>query len=393
MLAIIAGTTSVLVWLYLLLGRGGFWRIKKHLPPVLATQPSSRRVAVIIPARNEAAAVGPSVVSLLRQTGSHLIHIFLVDDSSSDGTANVAYEAAAQEDKSSDLTVISGQPLRPGWTGKLWAVQQGIEQARAFAPQFFLLTDADILHAPDNVASLVSIAENGRYDLASFMVKLHCATLAEKFLIPAFVFFFFKLYPPAWTDGSRYKTAGAAGGSILVRPEALECAGGMAAIRSEIIDDCALAQAVKRHGGRLWLGLSDKTTSLRSYPTFTELGRMISRTAFRQLNHSFWMLLAALIGLTLIYVIPPPLLAVHHAVPVALGASTWLLMTFAYLPMVRFYGLSPIWALTLPFTAILYMGATAHSAFRFWSGRGGEWKGRTQDVGSTARRDRLPKSS
>lgn len=392
MLAITAGTASALIWLYLLLARGGFWRVAKHRPPAPVKPPSSRRVAVIIPARNEAAVVGRSVASLLGQTGNHEIHIFLADDASRDATASVAREAAAQTGKSSALTVITVESLPAGWTGKLWAVQQGIERALEFAPEFFLLTDADILHAPDNVVALVSIAENGGYDLASFMVKLHCATLAEKFLIPAFVFFFFKLYPPAWiADGSR-KTAGAAGGSILIRPAALERAGGIPAIRGEIIDDCALAEAVKRHGGKLWLGLNDQTTSLRFYRTFSEVGRMISRTAFRQLNHSFFMLLAALIGLTAIYVIPPLLLVSRHAVPVALGASAWLMMTVAYLPMVRLYRLSPIWALALPLTAIFYMGATMNSAFRFWLGRGGEWKGRTQDRAFTACRDKLPKS-
>src|SRR5215510_3415597 len=237
---------SVLVWLYLLLARGGFWRVSRHLPRSLPDAPPSSRVAVIIPARNEAEVIGRSLTSLLTQNGNHTIHIFLVDDSSSDGTAEIAQQAAKQVSRSQDLTVIKGRPLPNGWTGKLWAVQQGIEQAREWRPQFFLLTDADILHAPDNISTLAAIAESGRYDLASFMVKLHYRTVAEKSLIPAFVFFFFKLYPPSWISDRRHKTAGAAGGSILVRPEALERAGRIEAIRNEIIDDCALARAVKR---------------------------------------------------------------------------------------------------------------------------------------------------
>lgn len=380
----IAGIISLLAWLYLLFARGGFWRVKKKLAPKLLnaaghSKRTSCRVAVIIPARNEAGVVGQSIASLLNQVGVHQIHIFLVDDASTDGTADAAGQAAAQVHRAADLTIIQARPLPAGWTGKLWAMQQGIEAAQSFAPQYFLLSDADILHAPDNVATLIAIAENGAYDLVSFMVKLHCVTLAEKLLIPAFVFFFFKLYPTLWISDSHRKTAGAAGGSILVRPEALERAGGIAAIRNQIIDDCALAQAVKQHGGKLWLGLSEATTSLRPYRTFGEIGRMISRTAFNQLNHSLWLLLAALIGLTIVYLLPPLLLLTRYPLPMTLGAAAWLFMAFAYLPMVRFYRLNPLWALTLPLVALFYMGATFHSAVKFWSGYGGEWKGRAQD--------------
>lgn len=380
----IAGIISILAWLYLLFARGGFWRVKKNLAPTLLnaadhTERTSCRVAVIIPARNEAGVVGQSIASLLNQVGGHEIRIFLVDDASTDGTADAARQAAAQAGRSPTLSVIHGSPLPSGWTGKLWAMQQGIEAAQLFVPQYFLFSDADILHAPDNIATLVAIAENGPYDLASFMVRLHCASLAEKLLIPAFVFFFFKLYPTLWIADAHRKTAGAAGGSILVRPEALERAGGIAAIRNQIIDDCALARKVKQHGGKLWLGLSPATTSLRSYNTLREIGRMISRTAFNQLNHSFWLLLAALIGLTIIYLLPPLLLISAHPLPMILGGMAWVLMALAYLPTIRFYRLNPLWAFTLPLTALFYMGATLYSAFRFWSGHGGEWKGRIQD--------------
>jgi hopene-associated glycosyltransferase HpnB len=232
---------------------------------------------------------------------------------------------------------------------------------------------------PENIATLVSIAEAGGYDLASFMVKLHCGTLAEKFLIPAFVFFFFMLYPPPWIRDSRRRVAGAAGGCILIRPEALERAGGMAAIRGEVIDDCALARAVKSSGGRVWLGLTESAASARPYQTFAEAGRMISRTAFNQLQHSVWLLLFSLAGLAVTYLLPPALLLSGQRWPVILGASAWLLMTTAYLPMVRFYRLNFLWALTLPLVAVFYMCATLHSAVRYWSGRGGLWKGRVQD--------------
>jgi hopene-associated glycosyltransferase HpnB len=370
---------AILTWLYLLLAHGEFWRIKKRLAPVNFNRQPSCRVAVIIPARNEADVVGHSIQSLLSQIENHSVHIFLVDDASSDGTAEIARQAAERAGKSAALSAIQGKPLPPGWTGKLWALQQGIERAHEFAPQFFLLTDADIRHAPDSVAALVSIAESGPYDLVSFMVKLHCAGFAEKLLIPAFVFFFFQLYPPLWIANPRRKTAGAAGGSILIRPEALRRAGGMAAIRNEIIDDCALARAVKRQGGQIWLGLSRTSAGLRPYTSFSEIGRMISRTAFNQLNHSILLLLTAVIGLTVTYLLPAFLLLTHHAWAVTLGAAAWFLMSLAYLPMVRFYGLNPFWALTLPLAASFYMGATLHSAFKFRSGKGGEWKGRAQD--------------
>lgn len=379
MIATVAGILTLLIWVYLLLFRGGFWQVKKHMSPVRPDEQLSCRVAVIIPARNEAAVIGQSISALLQQASNHAIHIFLVDDASTDGTAEVARQVALQADRTSAITIIEGSPLPPGWTGKLWAVQQGIERARESAPQFFLLTDADILHAPDSIATLVSIAESGNYDLASLMVKLRCATTAEKLLIPAFVFFFFKLYPPSWIADPHRKTAGAAGGSILIRPSALEQAGGIAAIRNEIIDDCALAQAVKRQGGKLWLGLRETTVSLRSYNSFGEIRSMISRTAFNQLNHSLLMLLGTFVGLTIIYLLPPLLLLAHRAIPVTLGALAWLLMALAYLPMVRFYRLSPLWALALPLIALFYMGATLHSAIMYWSGRGGKWKGRTQD--------------
>jgi hopene-associated glycosyltransferase HpnB len=380
MFLLIAGILNVLIWLYLMLARGGFWRVSRHLPLQFRKQQASCRIAAVVPARNEAQVISRSIASLLNQRGDNLIHIFVVDDGSTDHTAEIARQTAAEINQSSSLTVIQGQPLPSGWTGKLWAVQQGIERAQEFKPDFFLLTDADILHSADNLATLVSIAESGPYDLASFMVKLHCDTVAEKFLIPAFVFFFFKLYPPAWISSPHRKTAGAAGGSILIRPAALEQAGGIAAIRSEIIDDCALARAVKRAGGRVWLGLTETTRSLRAYNTFGQIETMIARTAFNQLKHSALMLFAALAGLIAIYLLPlVVLLASRNLVSIALALNGWLLMTAAYLPIVSFYRLNPLWAFTLPFAAIFYMSATVHSAVKFWRGRGGQWKGRSQD--------------
>src|SRR5215470_6061411 len=315
-----AGVLSLLVWLYLLAAHGGFWRITR----IVAKQPLSSstpaRIAVIIPARDEADVVGQAVTSLLNQAGGHAIQLFLVDDASSDSTAEVARQAAQAAGRPEMLTVIQGAPLPAGWSGKLWAVNQGLEQARGFSPDFFLLTDADIEHAPDSLAALTAIAQAGGYDLASFMVRLECRTFPERMLIPAFVFFFLKLYPPAWIANPRRKTAGAAGGSILIRPQSLDRAGGIESIRGEVIDDCALARRVKASGGKVWLGLAAGTHSIRPYGSFSGIGQMISRGAFNQLRHSAWMLLLALAGLSVAYLLPPLLVIFsHRLIPVLLG--------------------------------------------------------------------------
>jgi hopene-associated glycosyltransferase HpnB len=377
--AVIAGAVCIIVWIYLLAARGRFWMVQRLRARVVPlAEPGI--IAVVIPARNEADVIGKSVTSLLQQTCTESIHIFVVDDNSTDGTDAAAREAATNASRANALTVIAGQPPPGGWTGKLWALQQGIERALRLEPQFLLLTDADIQHSPENVATLAAVAGCGGYDLASFMVKLHCGTVADKLLIPAFVFFFFMLYPPEWVRDSRRKTAAAAGGCILIRPEALARAGGIAAIHSEIIDDCALAAAVKRSGGKVWLGVTPETCSLRAYESFAEIERMIARNAFNQLRHSAWMLVGAVVGLALTYLLPVVLLSSSSRALVVLGAAACCLMFVTYLPMVRLYGRSTLWALTLPFAATFFMWATLHSAVKYWSGRGGEWKGRAQDA-------------
>src|SRR5215470_7654103 len=240
---IAAGILSLLIWGYLLLARGNFWRMQA--PPSALPDRQAARIAVIVPARNEAEVVGQAVTSLLQQAGPHSLHLFLVDDGSADGTARVAQNAANAFGQSGALTILESQPLPPGWSGKLWALHQGVEQAREFRPDYLLFTDADIVHAPENISRLAAIARAQNCDVASFMVKLHCKAMAEKLLIPAFVFFFFKLYPPAWVANPRRAEAGAAGGCLLVRPAALQAAEGIAAIRHEVIDDCALAARIK----------------------------------------------------------------------------------------------------------------------------------------------------
>jgi hopene-associated glycosyltransferase HpnB len=209
---------------------------------------------------------------------------------------------------------------------------------------------------------------------------LHCESLAEKLLIPAFVYFFFMLYPPAWIRNPRRSTAGAAGGCMLVRAETLERAGGLAAIRGAVIDDCSLARLLKQHDGRLWLGLTDQSHSLRRYETFSDVEHMVSRTAFNQLKHSSLLLLGTIAGMVITYLAPPLLLLTHGRQPIFLGAAAWIAMTITYSTMVRFYRLNPAWALTLPLAALFYLSATIHSAIKYWTGGGGEWKGRVQDV-------------
>lgn len=384
----------VLIWLYLLGARGAFWRVSAQLAP-LAPDPvppqtdaalpikdasCSKTVIAIVPARDEAASIGAAVTSLLQQDFEGSIRVIVIDDGSADGTASVAMAAAASAGASSNLSVLHGAALQPGWTGKLWALAQGVDAAATLDPDYLLFTDADICHGRNNIAALVAHAETYRRDLVSYMVKLSADTLAERALIPAFVFFFLLLYPPRWTASSRSATAGAAGGCILIRPDALQRIGGLAALRSQIIDDCALARAVKSAGGRIWLGLTCNARSLRGYGSVGEIGGMISRTAFNQLRHSYLLLAATILGLVLAYLLPPLLLFTHDPLSIALGAGAWALMSLAYLPMVRFYGLWAPWSLCLPAIAVFYAGATIRSALQYRLGRGGNWKGRMQDL-------------
>ena len=335
-------------------------------------------VVAVVPARNEAETVRRAVASLAAQRYPGAFHIVLVDDASTDGTAEAAHGAASP----AILTVIRGRPLPPGWSGKLWAVDQGVREAARFAPDYLLLTDADIEHPPGNLAALAARAESGPFDLVSYMATLGCRTLAERALVPAFVFFFFMLYPPAWVADPRRATAGAAGGCMLVKRAALERIGGLAAIRGELIDDCALARAMKAGGGWVWLGLSAATHSLRGYAGFAEIGGMISRTAFTQLNYRAVMLAGTAAGLAIAYLLPPALaLAAPGVAARWLGAAAWAMMSAAWLPGLRFYRRSPLWAPLLPLVAAFYLGATFHSAVSYWRGRGGMWKGRPQARG------------
>src|SRR5580658_5618806 len=371
---------AALIWLYLLLARGGFWRVSAQLAQLPVDHDLVRTIVAVIPARNEAGVIGDAVRSLLQQDFGGSMHVVVVDDGSTDGTDGAAVQAAAGIGALAQLSVISGAPLPPEWSGKVWAMSQGVDATARLAPDYLLFTDADIHHAPENVAALLTIAEAQSRDLVSFMVKLRQDTLAEKILIPAFVFFFLLLYPPAWIARADRRIAGAAGGCILLRPAALERIGGLRAIRSQIIDDCALARAVKDAGGSIWLGLTRSARSIRSYGSFSEIGRMISRTAFNQLRHSYALLTATIAGLILTYLLPPLSLLSGRPVAMTLGAAGWILMSLAYAPVVRFYRQSPLWSVCLPAIAMFYAGATIHSALQYSLGRGGRWKGRIQDL-------------
>jgi hopene-associated glycosyltransferase HpnB len=363
---LILAAVPIAIWIFLLFGRDWFWWIEPFKP---AATPGAdeKRIAVMIPARDEAASIAQVVASWQAQHYDGPLRVFIVDDHSSDGTPDIARHAIGD---STRFQLLSAPEKPPRWTGKLWAVSRGIDAAREFAADYFLFTDADIIHAPDTLRALLTHAECG-YDLVSLMVRLHCETPAEKALIPAFVFFFFLLYPP------RAKTTGAAGGCMLVRRTALERAGGIEVIRDALIDDCALAAAIQRTGGRVALSPAEASHSLRVYSTFSEIGRMVSRTAFTQLRYSLLLLIATLFGLFLTYVLPVGLAVFAHGIPRAAGVTAWLIMSALYAPAVRYYRLPLLWAFTLPAIAVFYGCATLHSAVRFWQGRGGEWKGRT----------------
>ncbi|HEY4167735.1 MAG TPA: glycosyltransferase [Reyranella sp.] len=369
------GLLALAIWLYLLLGRGGFWlaRERDESPAMLAQWPS---VTVVVPARNEADVIEQSIGSLLRQDYPGTFRVVLVDDGSDDGTAD---RALAARDGAGRLDILRGSPLPAGWTGKVWAQHQGVIHALSFddRPDYVLLTDADIGHAPDNLRALVAQAESRRLVLTSSMVELSCRDWAERFLIPAFVFFFQMLYPFAWVADRNRTVAAAAGGCMLVRREALERIGGMASIRAEIIDDCALARQLQAQGP-IRLGLTRRARSLRPYEGLGEIGRMVSRSAYAQLDYSPLLLAGTVAGLAITYLVPALLALFGHGLAQAAGLTTWLLMAIAFQPMLRFYRVSPLWGLALPAIAAAYTVFTVQSALAVWRGRGGQWKGRSQ---------------
>ena len=385
MTVIIAAGLSLFIWLFLLLFWGGFWRADRRIE----NKPEPDRnleiypnVCIIVPARDEAEVISSSLTSLLNQNYPGKLSVVLVDDNSSDRTGEIARQTA-EEASASELKVIAGKPLATGWKGKLWAMQQGIEYAESQTspPDYFLFTDADIKHAPNNLTQLVAKSEAEDLDLVSLMVLLRCESFWEKLLIPAFVFFFQKLYPFAWVNDSRKAIAAAAGGCILISNETLRKIGGIATIKDALIDDCSLAKAVKSQGKNIWLGLSETTISLRGYDRLNVIWNTVARTAYTQLNYSPLLLVGTVVGMIMVYLVPPVALVVGIItgswLVAAMAILTWLLMTTAYLPTIKLYNLSAAWAFALPAIAFVYTLMTIDSAVKYYRGRGGAWKGRT----------------
>jgi hopene-associated glycosyltransferase HpnB len=373
---------SLLIWCVLLFARGGFWRARPAAPLTVAPRATWPAVVAVVPARNEVDVIGEAVSTLLQQSYGGAFHVIVVDDHSTDGTADAARAAALQLQCPDRLTVLTAKPLPTGWSGKVWAQSQGIEAVRALGlrADYLLLTDADIGHPADALVQLVVRADLEKRDLVSLMVRLRCDSFWEKALIPAFVFFFAKLYPFAWVNNPRNRTAAAAGGCMLVRRTALEEAGGIESIRAELIDDCSLAARIKHRGtGRhpIRLDVAARSVSLRPYDSWRDIWNMIARTAFTQLHYSPLLLAGTLAGMTIIYLAPPVVALVLGP----LGWPAWLAwaaMCCAYAPMLSYYRRSPLWAPFLPLVALFYVGATFASAVRYWRGKGGQWKARVQ---------------
>ncbi|SAK75226.1 glycosyl transferase family protein [Caballeronia arationis] len=390
--------SSFLIWLVLVFARGGFWRVQPAAPlsdttlhavgkAEIARHGAWPALVAVVPARNEADVIGRAVGSLLKQEYAGSFRVIVVDDHSADGTADAAQSAARELGLEDRLTVLTAAPLPPGWSGKVWAQSQGIEaiEKLGLPAEFLLLTDADIHHPADAATQLVARAILEDRDLVSLMVRLRCDSLWEKALIPAFVFFFAKLYPFSWVSDVRKPTAGAAGGCMMVRRSALEEAGGIESIRAELIDDCSLAARLKHGDGRgearpIRLDLAERSESLRPYDDWRQIWNMIARTAFTQLRYSPWLLAGTVLGMVVIYIVPP-VLALWLGPRAWPACAAWALMCIAYAPMLRYYRRSLLWAPILPVVALFYVSATVGSAVRFWRGKGGQWKARVQAPG------------
>ncbi len=371
---------SLVIWLFLLLFWGGFWLSNQRLEDSDYKLEKYPTVWAIVPARDEAEVLPISLPSLLNQNYEGEFKVVLVDDNSCDRTSDVSQETAAKLNKTEKLKVVKGKPLNKSWKGKLWAMEQGISSAQP-APDYFLFTDADIKHDLNNLSQLIYKAETEDLDLVSLMVLLRCKSFWEKLLIPAFVFFFQKLYPFAWVNNPHKSMAAAAGGCILISNQALLDIGGITAIKDALIDDCALATAVKSQDKNIWLGLSKTTTSLRQYDNLKVIWDTIARTAFDQLHYSFLLLVGTVIAMNIIYLAAPICLVIGiittNWLLTGMALFTWLLMACAYIPTLKLYNLSLLWAFSLSAIAFLYVLMTMDSAIKYYQGKGGSWKGRT----------------
>lgn len=365
---------ALLAWIVLLFGRGFFWlardddRDAASLPDP-AEWPA---VAAVIPARNEAETVAGTVASLCAQDYPGPLRIVVVDDRSADGTGALARAAGDGR-----VLVVTGSERPPGWSGKLNALRQGLDAVAGEDHARILFTDADIVHEPDSLRRLVQRMEHGRLDLVSLMARLRCLSVAERWLIPAFVFFFAMLYPFRWSNNPRARTAAAAGGCVLLRRASFEARGGLDSIRGRIIDDCALAGMMKRGGGRLWLGLTERVRSLRAYEDLGTIRAMVARTAYAQLGYNPWILLGMVAAMALVFLAPPLLAVFAEGAARWIGLLAWGMMALAFAPTLCRFGLSPLRGLALPLVAGIYLLFTLDSARAEWAGRGGLWKGET----------------
>lgn len=387
MLLLTIAAISLLAWVYLVGFHGAFWHVARYAAPAVpAPRASWPDVVAVIPARDEAESIGDCVRSVLSQPYAGQFSLILVDDQSSDGTGDLARQAAAGIGASDRLTVIGGRTPPAGWTGKLWAVKQGLLhlEQRATQPTYVLLTDADIVYSGDVLSRLVDRAERENLAMVSIMAKLRCISFAERLLVPAFIFFFQMLYPFSWVARRDRATAAAAGGCILARWQTLRDAGGIDAVRGALIDDCAVGALLKQHGA-VWLGFSPDVRSVRASDEIAEVGRMISRSAYAQLHYSPLLLAGTLIGMALVYLAPVAITLGGPLLPRLLALAAWLLMAIAFQPTLRYYGRSPVWGLLLPAIAFTYLIYTMNSAYQYYMGRGGMWKGRVQANVSRAR--------
>jgi len=378
MVGLLIAAASLGIWICLLFARGGFWRVAVREEEQSAPPPAAwPDVVAIVPARDEADVIAGTIASLLRQDYPGAFSLVLVDDQSRDGTAALARQSAAAAAAAERLTILVGHPAPPGWSGKVWAMKQGADSVARLGqpPRYLLFTDADISHHPAALRQLVALAEARQLVLTSLMVKLRCQSFAERLFIPAFIFFFQMLYPFAWVNRPTHRVAAAAGGCMLVRASVLAAAGGIEAISGALIDDCALARRMKQIGP-IWLGLTDRVVSLRPYPHVDDIRRMVARTAYDQLRRSPLLLLGTIAGMALTYLAPPLLSLVASGATQIIAILAWALMTLSFVPTLRFYRLSPLWALALPGIALAYMAFTLDSAYQHARGRGGSWKGR-----------------
>lgn len=375
---------SLSIWLYLFFFHGRYWHADQRLSSAPEDMKDWPDVCVVIPARNEEMTIRRTVRSLLKQDYPGSISITVVNDNSDDETAAEAVAAAETAQDQKKIEVIDGRPLEDGWVGKMWAVSQGIKATGAC--KYLLLTDADIEHDASSVRRLVCKAENDGLSLVSEMVILNCVSLWERVLIPAFVYFFQKLYPFPKVNKPDDRLAAAAGGSMLVNRQDLEVAGGIERIKDKVIDDCSLA-AILKPVRPIWLGLSEQTRSIRPYDNLSPIWGMVARTAYVQLRFNPLLLLGTVISMFLIYIVPVAGflggLGAFDVACAAIGGLAWLMMWWTFLPTLELYNRSGVWGLALPIIALMYTGMTLDSARRHYLGRGGAWKGRTYaDPGS-----------